>query len=116
MTLLEKYQWFFIVFISGEVIAFVIFGLLKKMMIPGESSSLNRGSVFKGALERFTLFAGLVHGFPQMLIAFGALKLGTRLHEEGTESISNTYFLIGNLLSILLAITYAVITGYLWRQ
>ena len=50
------------------------------------------------------------------IIAFSAMKLGTRLrHEEGSE-ISNTYFLVGNLLSIFLAILAAIITKKIWAQ
>jgi hypothetical protein len=45
-----------------------------------------------------------------MLIAFGAMKLGTRLHDEQDAEISNTYFLVGNLLSILLAMIGAIVT------
>ncbi|MEK0371020.1 MAG: hypothetical protein QQN55_07695, partial [Nitrosopumilus sp.] len=58
---------------------------------------------------------GLLHGFPQIIIAFGALKLGTRLHEEKGSEISNTYFLTGNLISILMAMIYTIVTKELWR-
>jgi len=60
------------------------------------------------------LFTGLLHGFPQILIAFGALKLGTRLYEDKESDISNSYFLVGNLISILLAMLYAIIAKKLW--
>ena len=63
-----------------------------------------------GGLERAVLFAGLLHEFPQILIAFGALKLGTRLHEEKESEITNNYFLVGNLISIFLSMLYTIIT------
>ncbi|MEA1991969.1 MAG: hypothetical protein U9N58_07225, partial [Thermodesulfobacteriota bacterium] len=59
---------------------------------------------------------GLLHGFPQILIAFGALKLGTRLHEEKQDEISNNYFLLGNLILIFLSMLYTIITKELWTS
>lgn len=53
------------------------------------------------------MFVGLLAGFPHVLIAFGALKISTRLSEEQGDHISNTYFLTGNLVSILFAVAYA---------
>ena len=50
-----------------------------------------------------------------MLIAFGAVKLGTRLHSEQGSEISNTYFLVGNLLSMFLAMVGSVVTKGLWQ-
>ncbi len=35
-----------------------------------------------------------------MIIFFGAIKLGTRLHEDNQNKISNDYFLIGNMISV----------------
>jgi len=51
-----------------------------------------------------------------MLIAFGAMKLGTRLHHEEGSEISNTYFLVGNLLSIFTAIVTVIITKIIWAS
>jgi hypothetical protein len=61
------------------------------------------------------IYTGLLHQFPQIIIAFAALKLGTRLHEEKACEISNTYFLVGNLISILLALIYTIITKAIWE-
>lgn len=43
------------------------------------------------------------------------MKLGTRLHQEQGADISNTYFLVGNLLSMLLAMTGALVVKALWK-
>ena len=56
-----------------------------------------------------TIITGLRLGFPQILIAFVALKIGTRLHEENECEISNNYFLIGNLISILAAMVVSAL-------
>lgn len=63
-------------------------------------------SLLKGMLERVFLIAGMLFGFPQVIIAFGALKIGTRLHEDKNSKISNDYFLIGNFISLLGALVY----------
>ncbi|MEY3442776.1 MAG: hypothetical protein RLZZ519_1057 [Bacteroidota bacterium] len=70
----------------------------------------------KGLLERLVLFLGLAAGIDQVLTLFSALKLGTHflqkdLKETDSEKISKDYFLIGNLLSVLLSLIYLV----LWK-
>jgi len=61
-------------------------------------------STFKGLLERFVLYVALVLGIQQILIVFGALKIGTRLAAKG--KVENDYFIVGNFTSILSAIGY----------
>lgn len=102
------------IFAIGELVGLLIFTAVKRTIGPPKSSPAHKASVVKGILERAVMFTGLLHGFPQILIAFGALKLGTRLHEEKESEISNSYFLVGNLISILLAMLYAIITKKLW--
>ncbi len=110
-----EYLYFTIVLLLGELLGLIVFGLLKKFLGPAKDSPTWKGTAVKGILERLTLFIGLLHGFPQIIIAFGALKLGTRLHKEKGSEISNTYFLSGNLISILMAMIYAIVTKELWR-
>jgi len=102
------------IFVIGELVGLLIFAAVKRTIGPAKTSPSRKTSVIKGILERAVMFTGLLHGFPQILIAFGALKLGTRLHEEKESEISNSYFLVGNLISILLAMLYAIITKKLW--
>ncbi len=64
-------------------------------------------SVVKGLLERFTIYFSLVAGLSQILIVFGALKIGTRL--DKTKEITNDYFLLGNFVSILVTVGYYVL-------
>ncbi len=104
-----------VVLVVGEVLSTFIFARLKRSIGPPESSPALKASVLKGMLERAVLLTGLMSGFPQILIAFGALKLGTRLHPEKESEVSNTYFLVGNLISILLAMVYAIVIGKLWN-
>ena len=104
-----------LVFLGQELIALAIFPALNRFLGPKGSKAWNCGSILKGVLERLVLYTGLIHGYPQMLIAFGAMKLGTRLHDEKGSEISNTYFLVGNLLSMFLAIVASVVTAAIWE-
>ncbi len=110
-----KYLSAAVVFVIGELVSLLIFAAVKKAIGPPKASPGRKASAAKGKLERAVLFVGLLHGFPQILIAFGALKIGTRLHENRQTEISNNYFLVGNLLSVLLAMLYAVVAQHIWR-
>ena len=77
-----------------------------------KSTSLN--SIMKGILERVFLSAGILFGYPHVITAFGALKIGTRLHEDQKSKISNDYFLIGNFISILGALIYVFFCWHIW--
>jgi len=111
-----NYVWATIVFLCGEIIGLIIFKIVKRWLAPSKRSPLFSATTIKGIVERLVLFTGLLHDFHQILIAFGALKLGTRLHEEQEDRISNTYFLIGNLISIFLAMVYTIVTKRLWQE
>lgn len=69
-------------------------------------------SLFKGMLERFLIYLALVHSISQILVVFGAIKLGTRL-DASKSAVTNDYFLIGNFISILTAIGYYIIFNWL---
>ena len=103
-----------LIFVVGELVSVPIFMVLKRAMKLPKASPARKASIVKGILERAVLYIGLLCGFPQILIAFGALKIGTRLHEDKKRKISNDYFLVGNLISILLAMLYAIIAQQFW--
>lgn len=69
---------------------------------------INR-AVLKGTLERIFLFTALIYQIPQALIAFGAIKIATRFVEEEGNKISNDYFFIGNITSLLISLLYYII-------
>ena len=110
-----KYLYVIAIFAAGELISLWIFAVIRKLLAPTESGTAGRASIAKGILERAVLFTGLLFGFPQILIAFAALKLGTRFSTEQQSKISNEYFLVGNLISILLALIYTIIVKALWN-
>jgi len=107
----------FCIFLMVEVLShLVVFSIIKKLFYPSKKLArseqvpkLGFSDAIKGVVERLVLVLALVKGLPQILIFFGAMKLGTRL-TTGTESEAwNDYFLIGNLYSVALAIIYATI-------
>jgi hypothetical protein len=101
------------IFIVGEILlnTLVFPNLKKRLSVDGEdtASSVSRNSkadyaLLKGVLERFVLFFALTINLPQILVVFGALKIGTRL--DKSDAIKNDYFIIGNFSSILAALIY----------
>jgi len=99
---------FIIILIVGEIIAFFIFKFINFSLENIWELKINR-SVLKGVLERLFLFLALVYYIPQALIAFGAIKIGTRFIKEEDNKISNDYFYIGNMTSLLIALLYFII-------
>ena len=71
-------------------------------------TKVDANDMLKGMVERFVLAFALAKGLPQILIFFGAMKLGTRLKSDIETEHFNNYFLVGNLISVLLAICYSV--------
>jgi len=110
-----QYMSALVVFLCQEVVGLIVFPTLNHYLGPQNGKAWNLSGILKGLLERLVLFTALIHGYPQMLIAFGAMKLGTRLHEEQGSEISNTYFLVGNLISMLLAMIGSVVTRAIWQ-
>lgn len=104
-----------VVFICQELVGLIVFPLLSRYLGPQDGKPWDSKAILKGVLERLVLITALIHGYPQMLIAFGAMKLGTRLHEETGSEISNTFFLTGNLISILLAMISSIIITEIWQ-
>lgn len=102
------------VFIVGELIALILFSIVRWRLAQEKFFKKPDIQTLKGVLERLVLFVGLLNGYSTVLVVFGALKLGTRLHEdEQNKGLSNNYFLIGNLLSLLLAMVDASVVSYL---
>jgi hypothetical protein len=112
---MSQYIPVLLVFICQEVVGLIVFPVMNRYLGPEAIKAWDLKSILKGILERLVLFTGLIHGYPQILIAFAAMKLGTRLHEEQDTEISNTYFLAGNFFSILLAMISSIIIKAIWQ-
>lgn len=72
-------------------------------------------SILKGVVERMFLMFCLFNDYPHALTFFSALKLGTRLKHEEKPEVENKYndfYLIGNLISVMVAIGYVLLLKY----
>ena len=94
------------IYMIGELLALPIFYGITKMF----KRKLTLSSVLRGALERLFLFIILLVDLPHGLAFFGALKIATRLKDD--DKISNDYFLVGNLTSVLMVIGYFYLRQY----
>ena len=92
------------IFLVGEAAAYFIFLLVKRKFDEEWKWRIDLQTV-KGWLERIFLFLCLVYNLPHALIAFGAIKIGTRVNNR-ENNVSNDYFFIGNMISLLLVILY----------
>lgn len=95
-----------------ETIVNIVFYQLNTRVFSNKENEDEKGlqprDVLKGMLERIFLIIGLVNGYPHVITAFAALKIGTRINDK-EHKISNDYFLIGNLISLLAAICFVLI-------
>jgi hypothetical protein len=94
---------FILAFAVGELVAWGIFFLIRKWLAPAQIH--NGFSMLKGLIERLMLYIGFVANIPTVIVFFGAIKIGTRLKEINNEKISNDYFLVGNAVSAIIAIS-----------
>lgn len=91
-----------VIFVGGEFLSVSIFYLITRLF----GRSLTLSSVLRGILERGFLYISLLINLPQAMAFFGALKIATRLKDD--DKISNDYFLVGNLISVLIVIAYYI--------
>ena len=108
-----SYLYFVLIFLIGEILMNLTFFQYMKKYFKVEKtlgdelvSKFLRFeiSTFKGLLERFVLYFALTINLTQILIVYGAIKIGTRF--EKNDKIKNDYFLIGNFSSIFISIVY----------
>jgi hypothetical protein len=98
-------------FLVLELMAYLmVFRLLGRLYLRPDASTRSGVDIrdfSKGVLERIVLSYALAHSTPQILIFFGAMKLGTRLKDKTEGDHYNDFFLIGNLVSVMLALLYS---------
>jgi hypothetical protein len=80
-----------------------------------KKSEIDFKSVVKGLIERLFLTLFMFNDLPHALTFFSALKLATRLkHDDssGETERFNSYYLVGNLVSVSLALFYV----FVWKH
>ncbi len=102
-----------IMFILEMILAF-LFSLIAQSFY--KKSEIDIKSIFKGFIERLFLTIFMFNDIPHALTFFSALKLATRLkHNEDNKSDTekfNNYYLIGNLVSVTIALFYV----WIWQH
>lgn len=100
------------IFIFVEVISFlVVFKFIGRIYLapdPQTKSKVDLKDFLKGMFERGVLSFALANNLPQILIFFGAMKLGTRITSKVNSEDFNSFFLVGNLFSVFLSIIYSI--------
>lgn len=111
----SKFACIGIMFVVGELIATLLFAMLRRVIFePSEIPKNVVSATLKGVLERVVLFVGLYFGFQSILIAFAAIRLATRLGPQAKSDASNEFFLVGSLTSFLITFIYIIVaTAYI---
>jgi hypothetical protein len=90
---------------AGEVIIHVLLYLISKMIGKLNKDRMSLISIFKGVLERTFILVTLFFDLASSLTLLGALKIATRIKDQ-EDKVSNDFFVIGNLVSVLFGIIY----------
>ena len=111
---MNKFFILFVVILISEIILAFAFSIIAQIWY--KKNGIDMLSVIKGVLERLFLMIALINSQTSALTFFSALKLATRLKhqerpagEDGNQSADNKfndYYLLGNLLSVCVAIGY----------
>jgi hypothetical protein len=101
----------FVLIIVCEIVLAFHFSLIALFYY--QKKKIDFKSLFKGFAERMFLTLFLFNDLASALTFFSALKVATRLkHQESSEGESNRfndYYLVGNLLSVSVALFYAFV-------
>lgn len=101
------------VFLIGEVLAFPFYYVLHRHLSKKDVNGVVNMETVKGWSERIVLLFGLWLGYPHVLTLFSALKIANRFKIEESDDLEKSYFVIGNLVSVLLVFVYLVIARVL---
>ena len=93
---------------GGEIVIHVILFMLSRFFGKVTKDKISLRSVLKGILERTFIVVTLHHNMTQALTLLGALKIATRI-KDNEDKVSNDFFLVGNLVSVMFGIAYYVI-------
>ncbi len=100
--------YLFLFVLAGETSIHVLLFILSKIFGKEKRDKVTGLSIFKGMLERTFVVVTLHFDMVSSLTLLGALKIATRI-KDTDDKVSNDFFLIGNLISVLFAIVYYVL-------
>jgi hypothetical protein len=96
------------VIVIGELVIHFLFFLLSKLFGKDKKDKINGISIFKGILERTFILVSFHFNMTSALTLLGALKIATRI-KDTEDRVSNDFFLVGNLISVLFGIAYYIL-------
>jgi hypothetical protein len=96
------------VLIAGELLVHVLFFGISKFFGKDKKDKISGASIFKGVIERTFVVVSLHFNMTSALTLLGALKIATRI-KDTEDKVSNDFFLVGNLISVLFGIGYYII-------
>ena len=102
-----------VIILICEIIVGFLFSIIAQVFY--QKTKIDFKSLLKGFIERMFLMVFLFNDLAPALTFFSALKLATRLkHEEsiGDANKFNDYYLVGNLVSVSVALFYAYILNH----
>lgn len=109
------YVAFLLLIAVGEVVFHLVFAVTSRLFAFEVDKSARWREAAKGILERIMLSFGVAHGVITVIIAFAALKVATKISlssneaDKGKIARHNDYFIVGNVLSIFFALSYAIL-------
>ena len=98
----------FAIAVAGELLIHLLFFIISKLIGKTNKDKVSSASILKGILERLFIVISLEFNITQALTLLGALKIATRI-KDNEDRVSNDFFLIGNLISVLFGIGYFVL-------
>jgi hypothetical protein len=101
--------WIYLgILVVSEIVLAFLFSAISQIFY--KKQGLDFKSILKGTVERVFLLVALVNDYPHALTFFSALKLATRLkHNDSSADLENKFndfYLMGNLISVMVAIGY----------
>lgn len=93
---------FLYAYVAGELVALFAFRIIRNKL--AASATKKWQAIGKGLLERGMLLIGLVMNIQAIVTLFGAIKIGTRIKDANQDKISNEYFMVGNFVSVTIAL------------
>jgi len=92
-----------------ETLTFLLFRTLDRFVFHlAPTPKVVAMNTVKGVLEKVVVVVGLTLHLPHVLTMFGAIKVASSI---GARRIDPEYFVVGNFVSILIALLYFIIFG-----
>ncbi len=100
------------IILLGEFIVHLVFHLVSRFIGKANRDKISRTSILKGLIERAFVVLVLYFNLTSALTLLGALKIATRIR-DAEDKVSNDFFVLGNLISVIFGILYFVIINNL---